>query len=249
MFEPTLLSQSQVYRCMDTISTSTFYMMVANAVLRREPLSIVRMGDGEKLLMDYLEGLPASTRDVEDDDWMGRLGCLGIDKCDLHDRIKLAANECTWFAPSISGIIREDFELYNRFRSRPRYVDNFWCNAWTEEMKINLYKAAGHILFIHRNPNSYAALADRAHELLGVKTSYIQMDNWRQSEDVIAQAYEVDAPLVLFSAGPASKYIGHRIATRGRISKVSLDLGNSSDLFLLYETWQQNLKQKELQNV
>jgi hypothetical protein len=235
MFEVAKLSPEDIKRCLNTVSSNTFYMMVANAILSKESLSVVRMGDGEKSLMDKCEGiLPAPTdRDIEDGNWMETLGCSGITDEALYSRLQNAANECTWFAPSISGIGRKEYNLYKRFAPRDRYIDNFWCNAWTDEMKINLYKAAMHILFIHRNPLSFAALKVRAKKI-GVEASYIQLDNWRESEDVIDQASKIDAPLVLFSAGPASKYIGHRISVGGNIPKVALDLGNSSDEWLLY---------------
>lgn len=247
MFEPTFLSAVQRQQCLDTISSNTFYMLVTNALLQKEALSIVRMGDGEKLLMDLCEGLPmgGAGRDVNDDDWMGRLGCLGIDRTELYDRICRAAEECTYFAPSISGIIRPDFSLYGRFYGyRTRYVDNFFVNSWTEEMKINLYKTAGHILFIHRNPDSFDALQIRAAKF-GVKASYLKMDSWRDAENVIEQAAVIEAPLVLFSSGPAGKWIGARISTGGSIPKVTLDLGNSSDLFLLYESCEKQNSTKE----
>lgn len=235
MFEPSKLREAQIARCINTISSNTFYMMVANAILSKEALSVVRMGDGEKSLMDKCEGiLPAGTdRNIDDPDWLKTLGCTGIHLNDLYNRLRQAANQCTWFAPSISGIARKEYNLYDRFDPRDRYVDNFFVNAWTDEMKINLYKAAGHVLFIHRNPMSFAALKTRS-EKIGVKASYICLDNWMESEDVIAQAAKIDAPLVLFSAGPASKYIGHLIANGGSITKVTLDLGNSSDQWLLY---------------
>lgn len=234
MFEPKELSFSKRRLCMNVMSSNTFYMLVASALLQKDALSVVRMGDGEKLLLDMCEDLPLedAARDVNDPDWMGRLGCLGIDKTELYERIRSAANECDWFAPSISGIIREDFDLYGRFPARERYVDNFFVNSWTDEMRINLYKTAGHILFIHRNPRSFDALRIRAGSI-GVEASYIQMENWQQSEEIVKKAADIDAPLVLFSAGPASKYIGHRISRGGRIGKVTLDLGNSSDHWLL----------------
>src|ERR1039458_10267369 len=139
MFEPTKLSHEGIQHCLNTVSSNTFYMMVANAILSKEPLSVVRMGDGEKSLMDRCEGIaPAPTdRDLDDGDWMETLGCAGIDNEDLHSRLLMAANECTWFAPSISGIGRKEYNLYERFAPRDRYIDNFWCNAWTDEMKIN----------------------------------------------------------------------------------------------------------------
>lgn len=235
MFEPTKLNETKVQLCMNIISSNAFYIMVADALLQKKVLSVVRMGDGEKLLMDLCEGVDMGEnyRDVSDPDWMGRLGCLGIQPELLYKRLLWAANECTWFAPSISGVIRDEFALFERFDRRDRYVDNFFVNQWDEEMKINLYKAAGHILFIHRNPLSFDALQIRCKKI-GVKTSYLKLDNWSETDKVIEEARAIDAPLTLFSAGPAGKYIGHHIARWGNIPKVSLDLGNSSDQWLLY---------------
>lgn len=238
MFEPQPLTPEQIERCLNTISPNTFYIMVTSAIVKKEVLSTIRCGDGEKLLMDWCEGIPPSPGDRElTDDWMKQLGVLGIEKHELHTRLCRAANECTWFGPSISGIIRPDFSLYGRFNPRDRYVDNFWCNAWDEEMKINLYKAAGHVLLIHRNSLCADALEIRAKKI-GVKVSYLKLDNWQETDEVIEDAAKVDAPLVIFSAGPASKFMGQMIASGGRIPKVSLDIGNSVDQWLLFSLHQ-----------
>lgn len=238
MFEPQALTPEQIERCLDTISPNTFYMMVTSAILKKEALSTVRSGDGEKLLMDWCEGIPPSPGDRElTDDWMKQLGVLGIEKHELHTRLCRAANECTWFGPSISGIIRPDFSLYGRFNPRDRYVDNFWCNAWDEEMKINLYKAAGHVLLIHRNPECADALQVRA-DKIGVKVSYLKLDSWQETDDVIEKAKEIDSPLVIFSGGPASKYMANVIASQSKITKVVLDIGNSATEWLLYSLHQ-----------
>jgi hypothetical protein len=235
MFEPTKLTSAQVERCINIISSNAFYLMVTDAILKKQVLSVVRMGDGEKLLMDLCEGLDLGPayRDITDPTWMTNLGCLGIQPELLYKRLNWAANECTWFAPSVSGIIRPEFSLYDRFDKRDRYVDNFFVNQWDDEMKINLYKAAGKVLFIHRNPLSFEALKVRCAKI-NVEATYIKLENWQQTDDVIAKAQADEAPLVLFSAGPAGKYIGHHIARWSKIPKVALDLGNSSDQWLLY---------------
>lgn len=232
MFEPTELSVQQWEMCLDTISPNTFYMMAVSALLKKEVLSVVRFGDGEKLLLDRIQGIPPTPGDRElTDDWLERMGCAGIDMEVLHRRMKMAANECTFFAPSISGIIRREFDLYSRFPTRYRYVDNFFVNAWDEEMKINLFKTAGRVLFIHRNPETADAMQIRAQKI-GVVVEYLRLNDWLDTERLVIQAKRSQARLVLFSAGPASKYMGHRIAATG-IPKVSLDIGNAADMWTL----------------
>jgi hypothetical protein len=194
------------------------------------------MADGERELM-----LAARKGDSDDlvtidqpdpQAWLKKMGCLGLSKGELMRRLEAAANECSYFAPSMSGLQMESYSVYDLFQPRDCYVDSFFHNVWTEEMKINLFKAAKHVLFIHRSTESADAMQIRAKWALGVKVTYLKMETWQQSEEIIEKGSKVDAPLVLFSAGPASKYIGARIGRQG-IPKVTLDIGQSSDLWLL----------------
>ena len=220
------------------MSANTFYMVVGHALVAQQRLAIVRMGDGERELMDDCiaacdAGNGDHVVDTRDDPWLERMGCLGITKKVLLARLESAANSCTHFAPSLSGIQLSEYQLYPLFSPRECYVDNFFCNSWTETMKIRLFQQAQHVLFIHRSPSMADAMQIRAKEALGVKVTYLCLDNWRQSEQVIESAGRNEAPLVLFSGGPANKYIGPEIALKGRMPKVVLDLGNSADAWLL----------------
>ena len=83
MFELTPLSKTQVQFCEHTISPNTFYMIVGNALIKRQDLSVVRMGDGEvRLWMDVHMGgddpvVPTARHDRR---WLATLGVLGIPK-------------------------------------------------------------------------------------------------------------------------------------------------------------------------
>lgn len=239
MFKLKKLDEEKLQICHNTISSNTFYMIVGDSLDSGKSLSVVRMGDGEHTIMAATD----PDNPVFDADRALRLGCEGIDLYLLQTRLEKAANECTYFAPSVSGIVREDYNLYNFFNPRNRYVDNFFCNAWTEDMKIDLFKKAGHVLFIHCNTESADAVQIRAKWGLGVKVTYLKLCDWRQSDEVIEKALKINAPLVVFSAGPASKYIGPEIARSGNIPKITLDIGNTSDSWLfpslsdVHEQW------------
>lgn len=233
MWKPQELSDLQKYYCYKTISTNVFYMMVGDYLVRRKPFSVVRMGDGERILLDICKAGGKIT-DRFDEKWIARLGLLGITNKELQFRIDSAAYNCTMFAPSVTGIVNDHFNLYDLVEMHI-YADNFFCNAWTTDMQIDLYKEAGHVLIIHGNPNTANALQSRAEKFLGVKVSFIQMNNWDESERVVKQARADGAPLVIFSAGPAGKFIGPEIA---KDNKVVLDIGNAMDrwtLLPLYE--------------
>lgn len=234
IFAPAVLSQKQAELCMKTVSSNTFYMLVGDALMSGRDLSVVRMGDGEVELMQRMENKnPTAVVDSHSNEWLNQMGCHGIMRAVLRQRLQVAAEEATYFCPSISGIQLEGFNVYSLFRPRDFYIDNFWCNAWTEEMKIQLFQAAKHVLFIHRNRASANAMQIRAKYGLGVRVTFLELGTWQDTERVIEQASAIDAPLTIFSAGPAGKYIGPRISRGGRIPKVVLDIGNAADYWLL----------------
>jgi len=229
MFEIKSLNEEQLQLCQNTISSNTFFMLVGDALDSGKSLSVVRMGDGEHTIMSATNKVDP----IFQDDRSERLGCKGIDLASLQNRLVRSANECTYFAPSVSGLLRSDYELYKFFNKRDRYVDNFFCNSWTEEMIISLFVKAGHVLFIHCSTESADAVQARAKWGLGVKVTYLKLCDWKQSDEIVKAASKINAPLTIFSAGPASKYIGPEIARTGNIAKVTLDIGNTSDHWLL----------------
>lgn len=214
-------------------------MLVGDALQSRYPLSVVRMGDGEHHLMsDCSGGLedPVQPYPGFGVEWLQKLGCEGIPRGVLRERLYRAATRCTHFAPSVSGIQREEYNLYPYFPPRERYVDNFFVNAWDDNMKMPLFKAAKHVLFIHNNPRTADALQIRARGGLGVKVSYLQLTNWRETEDVLQAAWNIDAPLVLLCTGPAGKYMGPELSSQGPIPRVCLDIGNAADRWTFLKT-------------
>jgi hypothetical protein len=219
-----------------TLSSWGFYYILGDALLNRKPISTVRMGDGERILLDACVKASLEERghlpvDSYDQAWRERMGIEGITFNDLYRRIRRAGEECSHFGPNISGLTQDYYSVYSYFSPRQQYVDNFWVNAWNSQAKAELYKAAGSILFFHRNQGTGDALQRRCKELLNVDVTFVQLDSWQKSQQAINRAISHPAPLVLFSGGPASKYISPEIAAHA--PKVVLDLGNSVDQWTL----------------
>jgi hypothetical protein len=211
--------------------------LVGGNLKQKWPLSVVRMGDGECHLMcqDISQGWhdkPIEPYPGFGIEWLIKLGIDGISRSEVQNRLYKAAARCTFFAPSISGIQREDYNLYHFFPPREYYVDNFFVNAWTEKMILALYKTAGHVLLIHKNAHTADSLQLRLQGSDIAKVHFIKLQTWQQAEDVVKKAKEIDAPLVLVSAGPGSKWIIPEIAVTGRVSKVVLDIGNAMDRWI-----------------
>jgi hypothetical protein len=218
------------------MSAWAFYYIVGDALINQKPLSTVRMGDGERMLINECKQHQAfdgghSLIELFDEAKRKNMGINGITHNELYRRLQRAGNECTYFCPSVSGLTQSGYALHQFFAYRDTYVDNFFVNIWDTASKIALYRAAGKILLIHRNAETADALQINCRRHLGVDVSFIQMDDWRQSERVVERACASDARLVLFAAGPASKYISADIVNNS--NKVALDLGNTTDQWTL----------------
>lgn len=238
MWELKSLSDSQIQQCLNTVSSNTLLFIIGDALVSKKNLSIVRMADGEHILMDWCRNnnsndIVKPTKQL-DENWIEKFGITGITYGELAARLYYAAEKCTYFAASLSGIIMNNYNVYD-FSKREKYVDNFYTYGWSEEYKIGLYKKAGHVLFIHNSNANFLTLKKRANDFFGVNVSYIKMSNWADAESVIQQANEIDAPLTIFSAGPAGKIIGPRISKEGNIPKVTLDIGSGMNRWLLPE--------------
>lgn len=215
--------------CRNTIGPNTFFMLVADALVSGEELSVVRMGDGEKALFEHCQNNPGTT--ITDAPWgaiwLHSFGCYGINADVLLHRLKDAAEGSTYFAPQIMGIQRPEFGVVDTFESRPRFVDNWFVRQWSKKLQDQLFKQAGQVLFIHGSQEVRQKVAARI-ESAGATAECWEMETWEQGDPVIDRAKEHNAPLVLFSGGPANKYIAPAIARSGPVPKVVLDLGQAA---------------------
>jgi hypothetical protein len=233
MFNFESLSHENLEICQKTISPMAFAMLVGDAIKSNKRLSVVRMADGEHhLLKECFDGNPSDfVTGFNDPQWAARYGISDMTIGELKNRLLSAGTECTHFAPSISGVNMPNYKMDHFFPKRDFYVDNFFVNVWSEEIIADLFQAAGHVLMIHRNLHTADAMQGRAKWGLGVRVSFIKIDKWQDTDEVIEQAALCNAPLVLFSGGPAGKYIGPRIANTTGIPKAVLDIGNAMDRF------------------
>lgn len=223
------LSPHQRSVCLNTIGPNTFFMLVADALVSKTTLSVVRMGDGERQLFLHCQNSTETVKPPNsplDEKWLRQFGCFDIPCAELARRLKSAAEDCTYFAPQIMGIQRPEFRVAEIFAARERYVDNWFVRTWSRKLQDQLLRQAGHVLFIHGNSDLRNRFISRM-DGLGGNGDCLEMTTWEQGDGVISQAAENKAPLVLFSGGPANKYIAPAIAMAG---KVVLDLGQAAEV-------------------
>ena len=214
-----------------TVSPLAFYYVVAHHLAMKLPLSVVRMGDGEAILLreQQEKNWPEDKAiDLFDDQWLLRMGMVGLTYRELQRRLQKAFAECDWFAPSVTGLVSSGFDVaqYFAIATKARIVDNFFVNRWTSEQITHLFEISSGILLIHSNP----ALADAMQKRhTRFKMQYLKLDSWIDTQTVISLAKEYPHQLVLYSGGCGGKHIGPVLAKTG---KVCIDVGNSMERFL-----------------
>ena len=222
-----------------TVSPNAFFWMIMDVLASGTRMSCVRMADGERAILEQASKQSATelleTPFANIPGWVETYGLKGITAGEAKRRINYAAVRCTHFAPSVSGLRQEAYNLYGIWPRRDFYIDNFFVDQWNDDQKAELFKTAGHVLFIHRNAHTADSMQIRAQANLGVKVHFLKLDNWTECDDIIERAATVrpfcDAPLVLFSGGPAGKFIGPEITRRSKKPRIVLDIGHGADKF------------------
>lgn len=227
IFNVKKLSDTEKKICIKTISSRAIFAIVGDAIKNKKSISVVRMGDGERGILKADPNKPFNLFDNISRNWNKKLGIKGMSVKDIQKNIIKAGNTCTYFAPSISGISYRDFNLYDFFKPRPCYFDNFFVNDWSKEMVSMLLENSDGVFIIHKD---YKKIIDNFKKNYNFKKENIFLGgftkkNWRDNQQAIDEAIESKAQLILFSGGPGGKIIAPEIA-KAR-SKVIIDVGNT----------------------
>ncbi|OGH91918.1 MAG: hypothetical protein A2534_00290 [Candidatus Magasanikbacteria bacterium RIFOXYD2_FULL_39_9] len=220
------LSKNDKKICQKTISSKAIYAIVGDAILRQKSISIVRMGDGECKILKADKTKPFTAFNYMHNEWNKKLGIENMPTDILQKNIIEAGNSCSYFAPSVSGISLSDYYLYNFFKPRREYFDNFYVNDWTAEMIKRLFEASDGICILHRD---YKKIISNFKKTYKFKNTVVfkgfPKNNWDDNEQSIDFAVKSGMQLVLYSGGPGAKIIGPKIAKAK--NKVVLDVGNT----------------------
>jgi hypothetical protein len=197
------------------------------ALKDQQNFSIVRMSDGETQILDYCDTHRGDEPMLRfPDHWNRRYGVLGITCGEIKHRLIRAAEECTYLAED--AWIPYCINNVRRFIHRQPFIWPNFPRVWTPEQKWQMFSLANRILIINREERVAEAVAK------GKEYDFIELGDWTQSERAIATARNSAAPLVLVSAGPASKYIVPEIAKQ---AKVVLDIGSSAECWWDPKAW------------
>ena len=191
----------------------------------RQPLSVVRMSDGEEKILSYckrmLQTMPVLQFEKE---WRVRFGIDGITCGEMRRRLEYAATKCTYFAPD-GG----DGFFTRHFPIREPLAEIYYPSRWTRTQRAAILKAAGtSVLVVNRDPQIAYNIENSPFNRYGVRAISIDLPDWQASRAAIYSCSKHTSPLVFVSGGPANKYIIPEIAEQG---KVVLDMGSGAKHF------------------
>lgn len=221
------LNEKERNICLHTISPKAIFALVGDAIARKQSLSIVRMGDGERKILGTKETQGTFTGfEKAYEGWNAKLGIENMPIDALQSSIIQAGNTCTFFAPSISGISYPEYFLYDFFAERQHYCDNFFVNDWTKNMIQMLLEGSDGVCILHRDYKQIIQDFQNNYQFVTpVSFSGFPKNSWQDNQQAIDSAISSGAQLILFSGGPAGKIIGPAIAQKANV--VALDIGNT----------------------
>ncbi|MDP3883274.1 MAG: hypothetical protein Q8Q48_04440 [Candidatus Staskawiczbacteria bacterium] len=222
------LTASEKKHCFKTISAKAAFAIIGDAIKSHKGMSVVRAGDGEAQILKADKNKPFRGSNNRHKGRTKRLGIKGADTGLLQKNVLEAGNTCTYFAPSVSGLSIPRYHVYDFFKPRPHYFDNFFVNEWTGEMIKLLLEESGGAFIIHRDYKKIIKNFKKNYNFdpkYNVKFDGFKKDSWKDNKNAIESAIKSGMQLILFSAGPAGKIIGPKIAKNGK--RVVLDIGNT----------------------
>jgi len=211
----------------DELTPEGAYLATCEALKMREPFSIVRMSDGETQILDYCETHePGELMAKFPDHWNRRYGVVGITCGEIQRRLLKAAAECTYLAQD--AWIPYCINNVRRFINRQPFIWPNFPRVWTPEQKLAMYALVDRLLIVNREEEVAKVVAQ------GKAYDFVPLNGWVDSDKAVEAAAKSSAPLVLISAGPASKYICPEIAKQG---KIVLDIGSAAECWWNPKAW------------
>ena len=210
--------------CKKTIGSKAIYALIGDALARKKSVSLIRVADGERAILETKDAKTFTYFEKTMPGWNKKYGVEDMPLDRLQAELLEAGNTCTFFAPSVSGISLPHYNLYDLYKPRRMYIDNFFADDWTKEMIEKLFNASKGVFILHREHEDIIKNFQKNYNS-SIRFSGAKKDSWKDNDDAINAAIQSDAQLILFSGGPAGKIIGPKIAAAK--NKIVLDIGHA----------------------
>lgn len=206
------------------MSSDALFIIVCDAIARGLPMSVVRMGDGERMIIQVAQGAEP-VKFLCDPVWLDQYGLLNADLKKVGGQLLLAASRATFFGPNIYGLINVGYDLHSVTAPRSEYVEGLFAYSWFYMGRVhNLLNCGGPIGIVCRAAKRVAtALGSRYGT--GIIFELSNYDGWRDYEQALISIGRMQAKLILCAVGPSGKSLVVEAASA--YDKVVLDVGSA----------------------
>lgn len=214
-------SNEQLAIAKKMISSDAFYIIVCDALVKKKHLSVVRMNDGERAIMNVSKGT-APSHFLLDDNWLKEYGLYGADLEKTGRDLFVAANSADYFAQFISGWFLPNFDVISLIEPRDMYVDGFYPYLWKNMDRVKeLMKYDGGISVVCRNSIS---VSEKLFSTYGAKINPIEYASWKDYDSAMDAIGKSGTHLVLCSTGASGKLLN--VQASKKHWKACLDVGS-----------------------
>lgn len=203
------------------ISCDALLIITMDAIARKSPLSLIRMGDGEASIMRG-----AKKAYLTNEMWLNEYGVKGCDLFSLGEQLKRATEQADWYCPSISGLVYRDYEIISLGANRKQYGEGLFAYTWSCMGRVKeLMENSGGVGIVCRNS---LEVADRlfmkyGKPALGVECA--EYSSWNDYEFALEEIGKMKSHLVLVAGGPSAKMLC--VEASKKHGKVVIDIGSA----------------------
>ena len=214
------LNSFQIEILRKTISHTSTFWLIQDAMFKNEGCSVIRFADGEYRIIEDAKNYSGKFC-AFGDEWNQIYGLENLDIQILKNQLIDSGNNCRYLAPSISGIWWDIYDGWHYFKPRQFYVDNFFPYGMLYEQIQHLLDNAKGIAYIQRDAHfSSDAKINRPNKNI----KHIPLNSYKDIPDVINSIANSGCQLILWAGGPIGKVLGPHIE---KLGKIGLDIGSA----------------------
>lgn len=206
------------------MSSDALFIIVCDAIARGLPLSVVRMGDGERMIIQVAQGAEP-IKFLCDGVWLKQYGLLNADLKKIGEQLWTAAKDATFFGPNIYGLVNVGYDLHSVTAPRDEYVEGLFAYSWFSMGRVhNLLHYGGPIGLVCRHAKQIGVALGKKYGG-GLVYELSDYDGWHDYEQALISIGRMEAKLVLCAVGPSGKSLVVEAASA--YDKVVLDVGSA----------------------
>ncbi len=218
-------SSAVLHKYMDSVA---FYVVVHDYFFRHRSMSAVRMGDGERAIIQTYQGaLPR--RYLKNDEWLRKYGLRDSDgnTCDLDwlgSMLLDAGNSATYFGPNMAGLWKEFYDLTTLFKPRDTYIPGLFSCYWGSLRLVHAFLRLGKICVVCGQSAGVKGRLERTYDLSDGHVEGIELRSYLDISRVLDAVEDSKAQIFLFAGGPPGKML---VVDCAREGKICLDVGHA----------------------